>query len=215
MNDDLWQVRAAAWELAALSFRYPGDGLAAAVASGEWDEAAAEVLHALPAAPHRGLPSARGSKAEALAASELLHELRLEATRLFVGAPAPVVSPYEGVWRAPDDGAQALLFVSPPAMAVERFAKSCGLEQVEGSNEPFDHVSTECELLQYLSLRSLDGACASLLPIGDSSEAYVAFLSEHALVWMPAFAAAVASSTRCAFFRTAAAYLDAVAKSAA
>ena len=39
-NESLWQVRAAAWELAALSLRYPGSELAGAAAGGEWDEAA-------------------------------------------------------------------------------------------------------------------------------------------------------------------------------
>ena len=38
-----WQARAAAWELAALSFRYPGAELAGAVASGEWAAAAREI----------------------------------------------------------------------------------------------------------------------------------------------------------------------------
>ena len=35
--DELWQARAAAWELAALSLRYPGSELAEAAAGGEWD----------------------------------------------------------------------------------------------------------------------------------------------------------------------------------
>ena len=43
MNDVDWGVRAAAWELAALSFRYPGAELAGAVASGEWAAAAREI----------------------------------------------------------------------------------------------------------------------------------------------------------------------------
>ena len=49
--DELWQTRAAAWELAALSLRYPGAELAGAAAGGEWDEAAGEILAAL------GLPA--------------------------------------------------------------------------------------------------------------------------------------------------------------
>ncbi|MFR0707021.1 MAG: molecular chaperone TorD, partial [Eggerthella lenta] len=47
----VWQIRAAAWELAALSLRYPGAELAGAAAGGEWDEAAGEILAAL------GLPA--------------------------------------------------------------------------------------------------------------------------------------------------------------
>ena len=47
----VWQARAAAWELAALSLRYPDAELAEAAAGGEWDEAAGEILAAL------GLPA--------------------------------------------------------------------------------------------------------------------------------------------------------------
>ena len=47
MNEAVWRVRAAAWELAALSFRYPGAELEDAVASGEWAEAAREIALAL------------------------------------------------------------------------------------------------------------------------------------------------------------------------
>ena len=55
MNDVDWGVRAAAWELAALSFRYPGAELAGAVASGEWAEAAREIAGALGLALPEGL----------------------------------------------------------------------------------------------------------------------------------------------------------------
>ena len=50
-----WQARAAAWELAALSFRYPGAELAGAVASGEWAAAAREIAAALGLALPEGL----------------------------------------------------------------------------------------------------------------------------------------------------------------
>ncbi|WP_278854569.1 molecular chaperone TorD family protein, partial [Gordonibacter pamelaeae] len=105
-----WQARAAAWELAALSFRYPGAELAGAVASGEWAAAAREIAAALGLALPEGLGeglSGRSGPGDASAEG-----LRPEATRLFVGAPEPACSPYEGVWRAADDGVRALLFVN-------------------------------------------------------------------------------------------------------
>ncbi|RDB70830.1 molecular chaperone TorD, partial [Eggerthella sinensis] len=43
----VWQVRAAAWELLALSLRYPDEVLGEAIASGEWEAAAAEIAEAL------------------------------------------------------------------------------------------------------------------------------------------------------------------------
>lgn len=181
-TSEAWQARAAACELLALSFRYPKDRvLVDAVTSGEWNEAACEIAEVLGLewpegadggvcvagagadadAGGAGLVAGRGVAGVAGAAglapldpAELQHELRAEATRLFIGAPEPAVSPYEGVWRAADDGVQALLFVNPHSMEVERFCKACGLGRPEGANEPLDAVWTELELLEYLALRA-------------------------------------------------------------
>lgn len=203
MNEIDWQTRAAAWELAAFSFRYPGEELAGAVASDEWVEAAREVAVAL----NLALPEGFGSSMSA-------DGLRAEATRLFVGAPEPLCSPHEGVWAAQEDGVQPLLFVNPRSMEVERFMRSCGLGRPAGTNEPLDHVSAECELLEHLASCAA-GACgpaipAADLPGGSPEAAYEAFLEGHARTWMPAFAHAVAAEARHPFYRTAAAYLGAL-----
>ena len=205
MDEIDWATRATAWELAALSFRYPGPELEGAVASGEWAEAAREIVGALGLA----LPEGFGAGASA-------EGLRPEATRLFVGAPEPAVSPYEGVWRAADDGVQALLFVNPHSMEVERFMRACGLGRPEGTNEPLDHVATECELMEHLALRAAGaeppgGAPAGAdLPGGSPEAAYGAFLEGHARAWMPRFADAVAAESRVPFYRDAAAFLGAL-----
>ena len=205
MDEIDWATRATAWELAALSFRYPGPELEGAVASGEWAEAAREIVGALGLA----LPEGFGAGASA-------EGLRPEATRLFVGAPEPAVSPYEGVWRAADDGVQALLFVNPHSMEVERFMRGCGLGRPEGANEPLDHVATECELMEHLALRAAgaeppEGAPAGAdLPGGSPEAAYGAFLEGHARAWMPRFAERVAAKSRVPFYRDAAAFLGAL-----
>jgi len=208
-------LRAAVCELLAFSFRYPTPELAEVVASGEWAEAAEEIAGAL------GLKLSESFAADARAnAGEdpeaLQHALRAEATHLFVGAPEPAVSPYEGVWRAADDGVQALLFVNPHSMAVERFCRSCGLGRPEGTNEPLDHVATELELLQYLCMLEAglaapaeDGPAPDALPGGSPAAAYDQFMEEHVLAWMPRFAEAMAEKSRVPFFRAVAALLAA------
>ncbi len=202
-----WQVRATAWELLAFSLRYPDQLLAEAVSSGEWADAALEVTGEL------GLNLPETFEADALVdrggdAEKLLHALRVEATRLFVGSPRPEVNPFEGVWRAADDGVQALLFVNPHSMEVERFCKQCGLGRPEGTNEPLDHVATECELLEYLALLAAGtaapaetGPTLDVLPGGSPEKAYEAFLQDHARAWMPCFAETVATETRHSFYR--------------
>ena len=236
-----WQVRAAAWELLALSLRYPGEVLAEAIASGEWESAAAEIAEALGIGEGEEGDALDASAAPTLASAmrhadacgtadatrgaalparpappALLRSLRVEATRLFVGAPEPAVSPYEGVARALAEGARPLLFVNPRSMDVERFVRSCGLGRPEGANEPLDHVAAECELLSYLASLAAGapapaGApCGAALPGGSPQAAYAAFLDSHAQRWMPAFAAAVRAEARAPFYGAAARLLAAV-----
>lgn len=207
-------ARAAAWELAAFSFRYPTAELVEAVDAGEWAAAAREIAAALEVE----LPEGFGDEGiEGDDAATRLTTLRVEATRLFVGSPLPAVSPYEGVWRAEAEGVQPLLYVNPHAMAVERFMKSCGLDRPAGTNEPLDHVATECELLEHLSLRALNPAldedsplpAATDLPGGSPEAAYEAFVAEHVAAWMPGFVEAVRTKARVPFYRDAAAFLGA------
>ncbi len=215
ITSDNLKLRATACELLALSFRYPTAELAGAVASGEWADAAEEIAEGLGLA----LPAGFADEARANVGEDpgrLLRQLRAEATRLFVGAPEPAVSPYEGVWRAADEGVQALLFVNPHSMAVERFCKSCGLGRPEGTNEPLDHAATELELLQHLCMRAAgmvelaeDAVADADLPGGSPAAAHGRFLAEHALVWLPRFAEAVAERARLPYFRAAAALLAA------
>ena len=201
VSADIWQARAAMCELLALSFRYPEDKvLAEAIASGEWGEAADEIASALGIDWTAATAPGAAEVAALPDPDDIQKELRPEATRLFVGAPEAACSPYEGVWRAKAEGVQPLLFVNPHSMAVERFCKSCGLGRPEGTNEPLDHVATECELLEHLALRAG----------GSPAAAYGAFLEEHARAWIPRFAEAVAAESRVPFYRDAAAFLGAI-----
>ena len=146
-----------------------------------------------------------------------MHTIRAEATRLFVGAPTPACSPYEGVWRAMDDGVQPLLFVNPHSMEVERFCKACGLGRPEGTNEPLDHVATECELMQFLAALAAgapmpeeSNITADQLPDGSPEAAYDQFLINHIDTWTPRFAEKVIEESRVPFYSAAGQYLKAI-----
>lgn len=217
ISSELWSVRATAWELAALSFRHPTRELAEAVASGEWFAVAREICDALgaelPEDFAEGVAPREGN--DAVSVDALFHTLRAEATRLFVGPGEPACSPYEGVWRAKADGVKPLLFVNPHSMEVERFVKACGFTRPEGSNDPLDHIATECELLEALALRAagLPGAAGeraladSNLPGGSAAAAYSRFIEEHLATWVVDFCASCESEAREPFYRAAAAYL--------
>ncbi len=225
-NMDIWSLKASACELLAFSLRYPTADVAGAVASGEWVAAAQEIADALGvalpvdfAAELAGGVSASDGNATVCAgegsaeaqadaqADALLHAMRADATRLFVGSPEPAVSPFEGVWRAADDGVDPLLFVNPHSMEVERFCHACGLGRPQGTNEPLDFVPTELELLQYLAsleaglVEPAEGAPAAAdLPGGSAAAAYGQFLAEHVSTWLPKFAEKLCEQARHPFY---------------
>lgn len=206
VSTDDWATRATAWELAAFSLRYPeGDELTEAVESGEWTDAAKEIaeLMGLELAPEWADAVVRLAGLAGPGADGLKRSLRIEATRLFVGAPDPVVYPYEGVWRAVDDGVDPLLVVNPHSAEVESYMRACGLGRPAGTNEPLDHVATECEFLSCLAFRAALGEA-------PAAHAYACFFDEHAGVWMGRFAEKLVREARHPLYRAAGLYLDAL-----
>ena len=148
-----WINKAELFELLSLAYRYYEKETVQAVVSGAYAEALCDTVGKAgigdDLAPElRALLSAYdGADVE-----EAFHALRVENTRMFVGAPHAVVSPYAGVWYAQDVDVEPLLFVNKESMAVERFMESCGAGRPENTNEPLDHIGTELEFMEYLSL---------------------------------------------------------------
>lgn len=209
-NIELWQARAMACELLALSFRYPDDNLVAVVSSGEWADAACEIWMQL----GKALPD--DWAAEALDVD--IHDLRADATRLFVGVPEAECNPYESFWQAQDDGVQPLMFINPHAMDVERFCKACGLvaDPDCAANDPVDHIATEFELMEYLASVEAgivepaeNGPSADSFPGGGAAAAYGQFVEEHLRVYAPRFADKLEERARTAYYRAAAKLLRA------
>lgn len=206
----LWQARAAACELLALTFRYPDEETAAIVSSGEWADAAREIWGVLGASlPDGWALDVRDGD---------VHDLRADATRLFIGTPKPACSPYESYWLAIDDGVQPLMFINPHAMEVERFCKDCGLaaDPDRAANDPVDHIATEFELMEYLA--SLEagiaapvagGPAAEGLPGGSAAAAYETFEADHLRAFASRFADGLEAKAHTAFYRAAAQLLRA------
>lgn len=207
-----WQLRATAAEFLAFSLRYPSPELAGALASGEWASAARELAAACGWEFPSGFAEDVACDENGLGVSDsdvLLHVLRTEATRLFAGLPTPVVTPYEGVWRAKEEGASPLLFISRHSVEVERFMRACGIERSEGWKMPIDHVAAELELMELLAAsaagmeqtRQIFDEAA--LPGGSAAAAYGLFAREHAGVWLPDFARELQEESVLPFYRAA------------
>jgi TorA maturation chaperone TorD len=202
MDDkDVWVARSALYEILALALRYPTDTLTDALSSGEFAEALAEImlLNQLDAAA-ASAAAAELVQYQGQSADELLHALRREHTYLYVGAPSPAVSPYAGVWWAQAAGVEPLLFVNKESMAVERFMRNCGIGQPKGTNEPLDHIATECEFLHYLALvnaqvaKPQDDVCISQTAFSD-------FYATHFKDFAQKFANATIEHSRIAFYK--------------
>jgi TorA maturation chaperone TorD len=204
--------RAALFEIEALAFLSTRQELAEALASGEYAEALAEIAEANGLDAHASalaveeLAAYRGSSPAAL-----FHELRIEHTHLFVGAPTPAVSPFAGIWFAREQGVEPLLFVNKESMDVERFLRSCGIGRPQGTNEPLDHIGTELEFLHYLCLLRAGTAAA---PEGAAipSDAYEHFYRTHFIGFAHKLAAATVKESRIPFYRAVARILSALPK---
>ena len=124
----------------------------------------------------------------------LLRQLRVEYTRLFIGAPKPAVSPYAGVWLAKKLSVEPVLFVNKEAMAVERFMAQCGVGRPENTNEPLDHIGSELEFLQYLCLVEA-GLAQPSQGTEVPEDAYGEFYTKHFQDWAKRFALSVLKET--------------------
>lgn len=141
------------FELLSMGLRLPDKQLAETLASGEYADALQETLSSLEIVDDGLSDSLRAYTGQNV--DTLFHRIRAEYTRLFVGAPHAVVSPYAGVYYAEKVGVTPVLYVNKESMDVERFMAACGMGRPEGTNEPLDHIASELEFLEYLTLDSI------------------------------------------------------------
>jgi TorA maturation chaperone TorD len=205
-----WTNKAALYEILSLAFLFTKRELAEALVSGEYAEAMQEIatLNGIEAVVTDGGVEALVAY-QGMNTDEAFHMLRREHTRLFVGAPEPVVSPFAGVWWARAQGVEPLLFVNKESMAIERFMRSCGVGQSEGVNEPLDHIGSELEFLHYLCLLR-SGAVVPPENVEISEGAYEDFYREHFIGFAHSLAAATLEQSRIPFYLSAAKVLAAL-----
>lgn len=186
------------FRLLSVAFRPPTRGLAELVATGaiaddvratwgalELDGASAEAFCA-------GLAGYAGRPAD-----EVMHELRRENTRLFLGS-RPLVANSEGPWRKKAEGKEEVaLMVNSYSTEVADFMRYCGVVRADGYNDCVDYVENECDFAGLLS----DGP-AYLAERGmDAVELLERFVGEHMKLWVPGFCADVLAATECPYYR--------------
>ncbi|MDR1358941.1 MAG: molecular chaperone TorD family protein [Coriobacteriales bacterium] len=203
-TESSWLHKAALFELLSLGLRLPTPELAEALSSGAYTDALKELAELNGIAPDElSLALAELAAYAGTGVDVLFHELRTEYTHLYVGAPKPAVSPYAGIWWAREAGVEPLLFVNRESLAVERFMRSCGIGQPEGTNEPLDHIASELEFLQYLCLIRAGATLPPELPDDFSlpEAAFENFSATHFASWSKEFAEATIKEARAPFYR--------------
>ncbi len=127
---------------------------------------------------------------------ELLQDLRLEYTRLFLG-PDQHISPHESVHRQ----GEGLLWGKSTG-EVKRFIESSGLEYPLDWEGIPDHISVEFEFMQNLTRYEADAwERKDQVDAKRSQELQKKFIQEHLIQWVPVFADMVMREARLDFYR--------------
>lgn len=186
------------FRLLSVAFKPPTSDLANVVVSGELSKAMTDTWRTLgldgeKAAAFTGvLDGYRGDDAE-----DVLHELRREHTRLFLGNP-PLVENSEGPWRKKAEGKIGVdLMVNSYSLEIQEFMRQCGAVKAKGRNDCIDYIEVECEFAAMLAEQP-----QYLVDLGkDPLDLLDSFMDEHMEKWVPGFCVEVAEKTRLPYYR--------------
>jgi TorA maturation chaperone TorD len=133
--------------------------------------------------------------------SELLEDLAVEYTRLFLG-PGKHVSPHESVHHQRDDGQWGNLWGASTA-EVKKFIETTGLGYSDDFKGMPDHITVELEFMQRLTLRE-----EQAWKEDDADKATACrnvekkFIEEHLIRWIPTFCEQVIQAAELPFYRS-------------
>lgn len=195
------------FRLMSIALQPPTNGLGVLVVSGELAEACDRLWRELelPAEPSIGplvsLWAYRGRGEE-----EVLHELRREHTRLFLGSQ-PLVTNSEGPWRKKAEGKEGVaLIVNSYSVEIADFMRRCGVVCAPGYNDCVDYVENEFDFAGWLADEPALLAEKGL----DSRSLLARFCDEHIKLWVPGFCDEVAAATRLPYYQALSALVKAL-----
>lgn len=129
-------------------------------------------------------------------ANTVLHELRRENTRLFLG-DRPLVENSEGPWRKRAEGKRgAALMVNSYSVEVADFMRSCGIERRLGYNDCIDYIENEFEFAALLAESPTYLAEQGKDALGLLEE----FIAGHLKIWLPGFCGDVIAQTKTPYY---------------
>ena len=136
--------------------------------------------------------------------SELLEDLAVEYTRLFLG-PGKHISPHESIHHQRNDGQWGKLWGASTA-EVKKLIESTGLTYSEDFKGLPDHIAVELEFMQQLTFREEQAWMDADVDAAVScQQAEKNFIEEHLIRWIPDFCEKVIQQAELPFYRSLAA----------
>ena len=130
-------------------------------------------------------------------AAQDLQALLVDYTRLFMGPPAPLATPYGSMWLGGEDAA-----MQESTIALEGLYSEAGFEIDQELGEMPDHVAVELEFLYLLTFKQNEARRAGEeVAIAGWDQLHDLFLSGHLGAWIGQFTAAVGLQAGTGFYR--------------
>ena len=130
-------------------------------------------------------------------AEEVMHELRRESTRLFLG-DRPLVTNSEGPWRKRSEGKTGIvLMINSYSTEIADFMRLCGVVRPQGYNDCVDYIENELDFAGFLAESPAYLEEKNL----DAFELLNDFTHKHLKVWIPSFCDDVAQTTKAAYYK--------------
>lgn len=121
--------------------------------------------------------------------ADLVTEVSVEFTRLFVGPPKPAAAPWETFYGAPD-GSSVDVGFGRATVQMQHLLQQAGLTMSNENNQYADHMGIELLYASELARRIADGETGAA-DEGSARADLASFASEHPLAWIDAFIAAI------------------------
>lgn len=121
---------------------------------------------------------------------QLVEDVSVEHTRLFIGPPSPAAAPWETMYGEAEDGQEITVGFGAPTFQMKQLLRERGLELSNENNQYEDHIGIE---LLYLSELC---RAASQMDAGSPERAETvaqigAFIQEHPAQWIDRLSANV------------------------
>lgn len=130
-------------------------------------------------------------------AQEVLRDLKVEYTRLFLGPGEAPVYPYESIYRDKDPMSGRTIIKGPSTRAVEALYRQHGLRLSADIHDLPDHIAIEMEFMYFLTDKeSAAWRAGDVETAKELRRAEQEFMVEHLCHWAPEFSRKLHNTAR-------------------